>query len=1493
MESRSIYQLLILFLLMLVSFARADEYDGLRLKWRDIIVGTGYDVADPNVADRLTAVATTANSNWSSMEKSTTRTFLWSDLASTSISSDITNSYHRLRAMALAYATPGCSLAGDSTLLADIIGGLDWMDQNRYNPSKAIYNNWWDFEIGTPYRLMDIVVLLYDHLTVLQRTRYTDAVNKFTPSATTPAAGGTTGSFTGANRMWKIRVVAVRGAVVKDSSKLASARDAFSNLFVYVTTGDGFYRDGSFIQHGEHPYTAGYGASLIETMTPVLRLLSGSSWAVTDPAQANLYQWIFDSYEPIIYNGNVFDLVRGREAGRASATPNGHGMMNSILEITRFAPPAEGMRMKRMVKHWAQQDHARNFIAGRPLTTLDLAKSLMNDSSIAPRGELVAHYTFPEMDRVIHLGAGYGFGLSMCSSRIANFESINGENLRGWFTGDGQTTLYNGDLLAFSDAYWATVDPYRLPGVTADVNHVKLPHQAANIGPRAQGQDTLSPHSWVGGATLGNYGAAGMQFKGVGVSLTGKKSWFMFDDEIVCLGAGITSTDSRPIETTVEQRKINSSGDNLLIVNGLSKPNTLGWTEAIPGTSWMHLAGHAGGSDIGYYFPTKPSIQAVRESRTGAWSEIDSDGSTSPITRNYLRLGIEHGGNPVNATYQYVLLPGRNARRTGQYAATPQITVLNNNANVQAVRENTLGITAVNFWTDNSFTYGGITSNKKACVIVRNDGPFIDLSVSDPTHLNPNSIELEIALDGGTLVSEDTGVTVTQTSPTIRLTVNTANSGGRTFKARFYKLPPEVVNLAPVADSYVYDKADSVDMNFGEQDRVIVKKAEAGFNREGFMRFDVPVASGVLLGASLKLRATTSNTPGVHALAKVEDNGWSETSITWNNKPAGGGMIGTWTPALNAESSVDVVGALPTSGPVSFKVQAITETSNGIVFYGSRENALAENRPQLTLLYGHIPPEVSLRTPADGDVVLHSNAVVLSADATATDGSITRVDFYDGGVLLGSDSSFPYGISAPIPGGARELTAVAVDANGLSRTSLVNRVDVYHPPMANMALIDTPKGVPIDIDLNTLVSDVETPQADLRLQLGTSSNGSVTLLPDGQTARFTPVPGYHGDAGFRYTVIDTSRDERTILNYAFQNSDVSDSSGQGRNATLNVQGNGAVSYLSDSPFADYPGSIALIENGTAGAVRIDRSLGLGEVDLANGEWTIAGWFKRNSSTNIDVIVQLGSSGSFGPSALTLAFYGSGNTLELRNFTSSNVQDVGLSKSNVANNSWHHFAIVRDGNGISWYHNGVLVGSDESFALAFNNSQPVKFGGSGNSTVTDRWLNGSLADLAIFNRAHTESDVARLVAMPVRWFGGLSASANITVDVLSALDSWRLIHFGTTHNTGQGANDADADADGVSNFLEFSLGTDPGSPTTSPVTIAKDGPEISFIYQRSVSAMAEVNFFVEWSDHLLPPWSGNWVTETILSDNGILQIVKAKVPAGSLESRFVRLRVGAK
>ena len=79
------------------------------------------------------------------------------------------------------------------------------------------------------------------------------------------------------------------------------------------------------------------------------------------------------------------------------------------------------------------------------------------------------------MDRVVHLRSGWGFSIAMSSSRIANYESINNENLHGWFTGDGMTYIYNADAGQFSDCFWATVDPYRLPGTTFERQILGVP----------------------------------------------------------------------------------------------------------------------------------------------------------------------------------------------------------------------------------------------------------------------------------------------------------------------------------------------------------------------------------------------------------------------------------------------------------------------------------------------------------------------------------------------------------------------------------------------------------------------------------------------------------------------------------------------------------------------------------------------------------------------------------------------------------------------------------------------------------------------------------------------------------------------------------------------------------------------------------------------------------------------------------------------------------
>ncbi|SDD65762.1 hyaluronate lyase [Paenibacillus sp. UNCCL117] len=744
----------------------ADEFDSLREKWKALLTGgSGYNASDPDIAAQLTAIADKAQANWDAMDK-TPGSYLWSDLASATSSAQITSGYTRLREMALGYASKGSALYQNNALKNDILIGLDWMYANRYNENKTTYGNWWDWEIGAPMALNDTAVLMYDQLTPARIANYMNAVGHFQPTVT----------MTGANRVWECTVIALRGILIKNSAEITKARNGIGPVFNYATSGDGFYRDGSFIQHNFYSYNGGYGRALLSDLSKVMYVLEGSEWAVTDPDKKNMYSWVYDSFEPLIYKGAMMDMTRGREISRhyQESHQAGHGVIQAILRIAQFAPAEEADRMKRMVKSWVQQDTFRNFFAAAPIHSIVLGKSVLNDASVIPREELTGYRLFPAMDRAVQLRPGFGFAISAHSSRIANYESFSNENLKGWYTGEGMTYLYNGDLGQFSDGFWPTVNAYRLPGTTVQQN--------TTVGPAFK-----STKNWVGGTEIaGTFGSMGMELVRSS-SLSMKKSWFMFDDEIVALGAGISGTNGKTIETIVDNRKLQSSGGNTLTVNGSAKPATLGWTENMTGVQWAHLTGNVSGSDIGYYFPGAANVRGLREARTGAWSDIDARATTptTPMTRNYMTLWFNHGVNPANAAYSYVLLPGKTAAQVGAYAGNPDITVLENTPDAQAVRENTQQVTGIHYWNDTVKTAAGVTSNKKAAVMLKETSGGLEVAVSDPTQANTGSIQLELNRSMGAVVRADSGITVTQLSPTIKLSVNVNGAKGKTFKVEF------------------------------------------------------------------------------------------------------------------------------------------------------------------------------------------------------------------------------------------------------------------------------------------------------------------------------------------------------------------------------------------------------------------------------------------------------------------------------------------------------------------------------------------------------------------------------------------------------------------------------------------------------------------------------------------------------------------------------------
>lgn len=758
------------------------KYNALRIRWKQNLLGVDEsNLEDQDIKNIVEETAKKAEVNWNTMDKSKHRSFLWQESGSESISGHITECYIRLKQMAAAYCMKGSSLEGNRELLKDIIDALDWLYANRYNENSNYYDNWWPWDIGIPLRLNDIVVLLYEELSEKQINNYLRAIEKFAfdPTVCRPDKIKTTG----ANRVDMCKVAAVSGIILKRGDLIKVANESLREVFQYVTEDDGFYRDGSFVQHGAIPYTCSYGAVLIEGLSVMLQLLSNSPWEIKYPEVNNIYNWIYDSYEPLIYKGAAMDMTRGRAVSRYFLQDHviGHEIVSSILRLSTFAPEPHGSTLKSMVKYWILSDTSNSFYKDMDAVSIVSAKMLIEDSKVLPKEELIGHFHFANMDRVVHRAPGYAFAISMYSKRIQNYEDMNDENKKAWYTSDGMTYLYNNDLNHYSEDFWPTVNPYRIAGTTVDTTERQVVLQKHGLGGQRK-----SSKSWVGGVTLaGLYGAAGMELESGFSTLSAKKSWFMFQKEIVALGAGISSSDNRNIETIIENRRLEHKGKNALVVDGEDMPCDLGWTAHFDNVKWMHLEGSNAGADIGYYFPGSVNIEGLREKRYGCWKDINADGTSNRIGRNYITLWINHGLKPVNEGYSYVLLPNKSAEQIKCYAEKPEILIIENSKVLQAVKNTRLNIIAANLWEDKERCIDYISCNKKASFMALEKDNKLEFSISDPTMENQGTIQVVINRAVKGVESKDEDIEIRREENYIRLIINVKDARGKTFNIKF------------------------------------------------------------------------------------------------------------------------------------------------------------------------------------------------------------------------------------------------------------------------------------------------------------------------------------------------------------------------------------------------------------------------------------------------------------------------------------------------------------------------------------------------------------------------------------------------------------------------------------------------------------------------------------------------------------------------------------
>lgn len=728
----------------------AHDFDVMQDRWqRRIVGGTPYDQPLDASDTALIAYAqrqiATAPEVWASLHKEPGRTTLWDRIPSDSDSANYTSQLKKLRVLVIAFGTnvPGNKLYHNRALYQDIMGALDFFVNDMHYGTDKWVGNWWDWQIGCPGRLADILVVMSDFAEPSQIDPVVQAVGRYCqePAKQLHAKKGWIES-TGANRTDIALAMLGMGIVSHNAEPLRLIDEQVPAVMELVTKGDGIYADASLVQHTAQAYTGTYGNELLKGIGKITSLLADTQWAITDNRIANVYHVALEGFVPLTRNAAMMSAVNGRAVSRvqpdAPRSPElywGSETIANMLLIARSAPQEERASLQSFIKGWLKSAGASYYDSARDFDALLLARSLEADTSVTAK-DFRGMRVYGSMDRVVQQRDGYAATLAMHSSRVYNFECMNKENLHGWHTGDGMLYLYDAASGAQDMGFWPTIDPYRLPGTTVDTR------------PLADGAGTgkFSPASWVGGVTDGNVGAAGMQLDasglGLGMDVKAKKSYFMLDGLIVELGADISGTTPATIETTVDQRML-TGGSETITAQG--KPWDGSAQLAMAAGDWVSVQGRDG-AGMGYLFLQPTKLTMDKTERSGTYAAINSIFPYAQNqTRTWLHLGINHGNEVEGATYAFALVPGATPESLSKLAQHSSIEVVANDAQTQVVRVASQGITAGNVWDEQGGVVGPATVDGTASVLIRERDGVRTVYVSDPTQKRDT---LTIHMDG-------------------------------------------------------------------------------------------------------------------------------------------------------------------------------------------------------------------------------------------------------------------------------------------------------------------------------------------------------------------------------------------------------------------------------------------------------------------------------------------------------------------------------------------------------------------------------------------------------------------------------------------------------------------------------------------------------------------------------------------------------------------------
>ncbi|MBC7486646.1 MAG: T9SS type A sorting domain-containing protein [Cytophagaceae bacterium] len=340
-----------------------------------------------------------------------------------------------------------------------------------------------------------------------------------------------------------------------------------------------------------------------------------------------------------------------------------------------------------------------------------------------------------------------------------------------------------------------------------------------------------------------------------------------------------------------------------------------------------------------------------------------------------------------------------------------------------------------------SIGYNGLVTMRRKAQYVKDQGygGIMIWELSEDVTTSNSLVSAIYDVLGGTTTPVNQAPIVTLTSPAagatavspavFTLTATATDADGSIAKVEFYNGSTLLFtdNIAPftyswtgvTAGSYILTAkaTDNLGLSTTSASRTVTVTTTTPVNQVPVVNLTSPInGASAVAPASFTLTAAATDADG--SVAKVDFYNGATLLFSDNAAPFNyswtGVVAGTYT--LTAKAT-DNAGASATSTAV---VVSATASS------------------------GNQAPTVRITAPVNNGTYNSPAVITIMADATDADGSIAKVDFYNGATLIGTDNTSPYYIVwSNVGGGTYPVTAVATDNGGLTKTSSIVNVVVY------------------------------------------------------------------------------------------------------------------------------------------------------------------------------------------------------------------------------------------------------------------------------------------------------------------------------------------------------------------------------------------------------------------------------------------------------------------